>query len=131
MRERETTSLGGAVGVSALGSVLFLGGCAGTIGDRDESKTLGDPPATASTTPMTPPPPPADATRPEDFFPGSARQPSPSRYWRLSWEQYDYAVSDLVGADVHPSVEAGFPKELPGFAGWLHQARALDAKEIL
>jgi hypothetical protein len=63
----------------------------------------------------------------EGVFPGRELVPTPVRFWRLSFEQYDNAVSELAGRELRPSVELGFPAEVPGFAGWLHQARALEA----
>jgi hypothetical protein len=69
--------------------------------------------------------------QPADFFPGHVSTPGVPRFWRLTWEQYDNAISDLVGSAVRPSIEFGFPRELESGGGWLNEARALEADDGL
>jgi hypothetical protein len=90
-------------------AVLTISGCVGQV---------DEPPGPVD---------PSIAVVPEEFFPGSAGAPTPSRYWRLSLEQYDHAISELAGAAVTPSSDLGFTREVEGFAGWLHQSNALEA----
>lgn len=54
--------------------------------------------------------------------------PTPSRLWRLTYEQYDNTISALLGKTVHPTRELGFPAE-PESSGWTNQANVLEAKE--
>ena len=67
------------------------------------------------------------ATEAAGFFGGTELVPTETRFWRLSYAQYDNAISELVGREVQPSIDLGFPAEVEGFAGWLHQARVLEA----
>jgi hypothetical protein len=52
---------------------------------------------------------------------------TPTRYWRLSWEEYDHAISSLVGRPVRPSVDARFPTQAEGLGGWLNVSDSLEA----
>jgi hypothetical protein len=93
------------------------GGSSSGDGDDDEGDEVG------GTTDA------ADTGDTDGIPPSGAAVPTPSRHWRLSWAQYDRAMSELVGADVAPSVELGFPREIEGFAGWLNQSVSLEASD--